>query len=85
MHIHGGMNLNSPGVYSAAGAEKAAAEHRAAEVRRKLAKNAQAIEGAAASPEEGFLLGRWMDARHSQVLSEDQYHPSAAGRDPDFG
>jgi hypothetical protein len=31
------------------------------------------------------MLGQWMDSRHSQVESEDQYHASASGKDPDFG
>jgi hypothetical protein len=77
------MNLNAVNPYSAA-AEKAAAAQRAADVRKKLMKSAADIEGTA-SPEEAFMLGQWMDSRHSQVESEDQYHASASGKDPDFG
>jgi hypothetical protein len=84
MHIHGsGMNPRAAGLYSAAGAEKAAAAQRAAEVRRKLNKGAQEIDGAASS--ESLLIGQWTDSRHSQIQSEDQYHSSASGRNPDFG
>ena len=84
MRIHGHrMNLNAVNPYSAA-AEKAAAAQRAADVRKKLMKSAADIEGTA-SPEEAFMLGQWMDSRHSQVESEDQYHASASGKDPDFG
>lgn len=85
MHIHGsGMNSNAVGLHSAIATDKAGAAQRAAEVRRKLAKNAQEI-GAASSPEENFLIGQWTDSRHSQVESENQYHTSAAGKDTDFG
>jgi hypothetical protein len=85
MHIHGsGMSPHVAGLYSAAGAEKAAAEQRAAEIRKKLMTSAQQA-GAASFPEEAFLIGQWTDSRHSQVQSEDQYHASAAGRNPDFG
>jgi len=85
MHIHGaGMNLNAADLHSAGAAQSAAAAQRAAETRKKLARSAQEIDSTS-TPEQGFLVGQWMDSRHSQVLSEDQYHPSAAGRDPDFG
>ncbi|MGB6689537.1 MAG: hypothetical protein WBE76_17010 [Terracidiphilus sp.] len=85
MHIHGaGMNPNAANLYSTGAAENAAAARRAAETRKKLARNAQEIDSTS-TPEQGFLVGQWMDSRHSQVLSEDEYHPSAAGKDPDFG
>jgi hypothetical protein len=84
MHIHGSqMNPNAVNPYSAA-AEKAVAAQRAADVRKKLMKSATDIEGVS-SPEEAFMVGQWMDSRHSQVQSQDQYHASAAGKDPDFG
>jgi hypothetical protein len=84
MHIHGHlMNLQVTGT-SFAAAENAAARQRAADVRRKLLKSAQSVEGEL-SPEAGLMVGQWLDSRHSQVLSEDQYHPSAEGKDPDFG
>jgi hypothetical protein len=85
MHIHATqMNMNSASLYSAAGAEKAAAAQRAADVRKKLMKSASGIEGAS-SPEEAFMIGQWTDSRHSQVESADQYHTAASGRDSDFG
>jgi hypothetical protein len=84
MHIHGSqMNPNAVNPYSAA-AEKAVAAQRAADVRKKLMKSASDIDGVS-SPEEAFMVGQWMDSRHSQVQSQDQYHASAAGKDPDFG
>jgi hypothetical protein len=84
MHIHGSqMNPNAVNPFSAA-AEKAVAAQRAADVRKKLMKSATDIEGVS-SPEEAFMVGQWMDSRHSQVQSQDQYHASAAGKDPDFG
>ena len=84
MHIQRSqMNITSVNPYSAA-AEKAVAAQRAADVRKKLMKSATDIEGVS-SPEEAFMVGQWMDSRHSQVQSQDQYHASAAGKDPDFG
>jgi hypothetical protein len=81
MHIHGNsMTGNAANLYSAAQAERAAATERAVEVRKKLLKRASAeIEGAA-TPEETFMVGLWLDS----VESEDGYHASA-GRDPDLG
>jgi hypothetical protein len=85
MHIHATqMNMNSACLYSAAGAEKAAAAQRAADVRKKLMKSASDIEGAS-SPEEAFMISQWTDSRHSQVESADQYHAGASGKVPDFG
>jgi hypothetical protein len=85
MHIHGNsMSINAANFYSAAQNEKTAAAQRAADVRKKLLKGAAEIEGAS-TPEESLLIGQWMDSRHSQVQSEDQYHTSASGKDPDFG
>jgi len=83
MHIHGNqMNLNSASLYSAAGAEKAAAAQRSAEVRKKLLRSA-AIEGTT-DPEEALLIGHWLGSAQGQVLNEDEYHSSASGRNPDF-
>jgi hypothetical protein len=78
------MAVNPADFYSAAQNQKADATQRAAEVRKKLLKGAAEVD-AAASPEESLLIGQWMDARHSQVESEDQYRSSASGRDEDFG
>jgi hypothetical protein len=84
MHIHGGINASTSSLHSAAASESAAAAQRAADVRKKLAKSASEID-ATASPEEDFLIGQWLDSRHSQVLSADPYHAAASGKDPDFG
>jgi hypothetical protein len=85
MHIHASsMLMSSATLYSAAAAEKAAAAQRAAEVRKKLLKSASGIEGAA-SPEETLMIDHWLDARHSQVQSEDEYHSAASGKNPNFG
>jgi len=85
MHIHGNpMNVNAANLYSAAQGERAAANQRAAEVRKKLLAGASGVE-AGSSPEETLLIGQWMDGRHSQVLSGDAYQAAASGKDPDFG
>ncbi len=85
MHIHASqMNMNAASLYSAAGAEKAAAAKRAADVRKKLMKSASDIEGVA-SPDEAFMIGQWIDSRHSQVESAEQYHEDTSGKVPDFG
>jgi hypothetical protein len=85
MYIHGySMTANEGNFYSAAQVEKTASEQRAADVRKSLLKGAAEIEGAA-TPEETFMVGQWLDSRHSQVESEAQYHASAAGKVPDFG
>ena len=84
MHIHGNQwDLNAVNPYYAA-SENAAARQRAAGVRKKLLKSAAEIEGAA-TPEETLLIGQWLDSRVSQTESKDQYHASAAGRDPYLG
>jgi hypothetical protein len=78
------MNINAANFYSVGNGERAAAAQRAAEVRKKLLKSASSLEGEA-SPEESLLIGQWLDSRHSQVLSQDEYHTAASGKDPDFG
>jgi hypothetical protein len=78
MHIHGSsMSINSINPFSAAA-------QRAANVRKKLMKSATDIEGVS-SPDETYMIGQWMDARHSQVLSGDEYHAAASGKDPELG
>jgi len=85
MHIHGNsMSINAANFYSAAENDKTSAAQRAADVRKKLLKSASEIEDLA-TPEESLLIGQWMDSRHSQVESEDEYRTSAEGKDPDFG
>jgi hypothetical protein len=85
MHIHGNsMSINAANFYSATQVEKAAAAQRAASVRKRLIKSASEIEGAA-TPEEALMIGQWMDSRHSQGQSEEQYNYSVSGKDPDLG
>jgi hypothetical protein len=85
MHIHGlPTNFNDGGLGASAGANRAAAAQRAAEMRKRLATGAQGLDGAS-SPEETLMIGQWTDSRHSQTQSADEYHSSAAGRVPDFG
>jgi hypothetical protein len=85
MHIHGNsMAVNAASFYSAGQNEKVAAARRAADIRKKLLKGAAETAGAS-TPEEAMLIGQWIDSRHSQVHSEDEYHASASGRDPEFG
>jgi hypothetical protein len=85
MHIHGNsMTVNAANFYSANQEERAAAAHRAAGVRKKLIRSASEIEGAA-TPEETLMISQWMDSRHSQVQSEEQYPYNVYGQDPDFG
>jgi hypothetical protein len=85
MHIHGNsMGFNAADLYSVAQAERAASLRRAADTRKKLLKNAEEIE-AGSTPEEAALIGQWLDGRHSQLLSGEQYRASVSGKDPDFG
>jgi hypothetical protein len=85
MHIHGNsMTVNAANFYSATQEERAAAAQRAAGVRKKLIRSASEIEGAA-TPEETLMISQWMDSRHSQVESGEQYHDIVSGKDPDFG
>ena len=84
MHIHGNsMNINAASLYSTTQQEKAAAQ-RAANVRKKLLKNASEIDGAG-TPEETLMIGQWMNSRHSQEQSGEQNLENGSGRDPDFG
>jgi hypothetical protein len=85
MHIHrNSLAVVAADIYSSAQAERAAAAKQAAEVRKKLLKGASEI-GNTATPEETLMIGQWTDSRHSQLQSQDQYHSSVAGKDPDFG
>jgi hypothetical protein len=77
------MTINAASLYSTTQQERAAAQ-RAANVRKKLLKNASEIEGEA-TPEETFMIGQWMDSRHSQVQSGEQNFENDSGRDQDFG
>ena len=86
MHIHGQhpMSVNPADFYAASQGQRAVEAQRAAEVRKKLLKNGAQIDGAA-TPEETLMISQWLDARQSQTESAEEYHATAAGRDPDFG
>ena len=84
MHIHNNqMNFNGINPYSAA-AERATATQKAADVRKKLIKSSNEIEGVS-SPDELFMVGQWMGQQHGQSFTEDEYHAGDSGRDSDFG
>jgi hypothetical protein len=84
MHIHlSGVGV--PAAYGAANSERAAADKRAAEVRRRLLKAGQSAGAAAGSSDgETLLIGQWTDSRHSEVLPAAEYRDAAEGDDPDF-
>ncbi len=83
MHIHPSAIGLHPINTSAAGNERAAAAQRAVEVRKRLLKASQ-NSVADATPEESFIIGQWLDSRHSQVPPGDEYHSASQGEDPDF-
>jgi hypothetical protein len=78
------MNPGAAGLYIGAGAESAAAAQRAAEVRRRLANGARQMRAEPDGDEE-LLIGRWMDAAHSQVPGDDEYRPGAGQNDEEIG
>jgi len=83
MHIHGNsMSINAANFYSATQEERATAAQRAASVRKKLIRSASQIEGAA-SPEETFMIGQWVNSQHHQDESVNQYPNSVSGKDPE--
>jgi hypothetical protein len=85
MHIHGNsMAVNAANFYPASQNEKTAAAERAADVRKKLLKGASEA-ASAATPEESMMISQWLDSRHSQVQSGDQYRTAASGKDIDLG
>jgi hypothetical protein len=74
MHIHGNtMSVNPTNFYAASQGEGAANAQRAAEVRKKLLKSGALIDGAA-TPEETLMISQWLDGRHSQSESAEEYH-----------
>jgi hypothetical protein len=79
------LNIQSINLYAASQSERtAAAAQRASEVRKRLLKSARSVV-ADPDPDASLLMGQWLDSRHSQVLSQDEYHTAASGKDPDFG
>ena len=85
MHIHpAAVGLDAINSYALA--NERAANARAAEARKKLLKAGQTGDTEVNSdPDATLLIGQWLDSRHSQVLSGDEYHAAAEGKDPDLG
>jgi hypothetical protein len=89
MHIHGAIpSVQGASYASIASQERAAAAKQAAEVRKRLLRNAQPT-GGDASPEETLMIEQWFSSgevysRHSPALAGDEYRPTPLGRDPNF-
>jgi hypothetical protein len=84
MHIHGTMqNSQGANLASASNIERSAAAQQAAEVRKRLLRNAQ-TPGGDTTPEEATLIGNWLNVRHNQSLADDDYHASS-GKNSDLG
>lgn len=84
MHMHPAAIGLQPISSYAAGNERAGAAQRAAETRKRLRESAQSAE-VEPDPDATLLVGQWLDSRHSQVLSGDEYHAAAEGKGPDLG
>jgi hypothetical protein len=88
MHVHSAaMGLNAMVAYAAVN-ERAAAAQRAAEVRKRLLKAAQATN-CDASQEETLLIGRWLNSSHpdqqqGQGSPAAGYRSAAEGEDSTF-
>jgi hypothetical protein len=65
MRIHGTQTNPDPVNPYTAAADKAIAAQRSSNTRKKLLKRAAEIENAP-SPDQAFMIGRWMDSRYSQ-------------------
>jgi hypothetical protein len=85
MHVHpAAVGLHAINTFGLAN-ERAANAQRAAETRKKLLKAAQSDDlDVSIDPDATLLIGQWLDSRHSQVLSGDEYHSAAQGKDPDL-
>ena len=86
MHIHGQMNpVNAANFYGAAQNERAEANRRAADVRRKLAQSAfRTASSDSLSDDETFLVSRWLDSGPRDPLPGDEYRTSSESRDQDL-
>jgi len=84
MHTHGSvLNVQGANFASVSNGERAAASQRAAEVRKRLLKSAQA-PGGDTTPEESKLIGNWLNVYHNQSLADDEYHTSSPGEETDL-
>jgi hypothetical protein len=85
MHIHPAVGLQATNSYGVAN-ERTANAQRAADVRKKLLKAGETDDlGVAADPDATLLIDHWLDSRHSQMLSGEEYHSVAEGKDSDLG
>jgi hypothetical protein len=86
MHIHNQMTpVNAANFHGAAQNERAEANRRAAETRRKLALNASRNPSAdSLSDDETFLVGRWLGTRAHDSLAGDEYRGSSESREDDL-
>ena len=86
MHIHGQMSpVNAANFYGAAQNERAEANRRAAEVRRKLALSASRSPSAESlTDDETFLGGRWLDTSPHDPLPSDEYRSRPESSDEDL-
>ena len=85
MHIHSQMSpVNAANFYGAAQNERAEANRRGAEVRKKLAQSASRTASAdSLSDDETFLVGRWLADRPRDPLPGDEYRSSSESREED--
>jgi hypothetical protein len=76
MHIHANdLNVQAASL-AGAGSYRAENAERAAKTRRRLHKAAQTIDATApeaSDPSASFLVGEWLNLRHSHALAEDEY------------
>jgi hypothetical protein len=88
MHIHG-MNPQSAYVDSLANSERAAADARAEQTRKKLLRHAEFLAGqsspAEQDPDGAQWASQWQSTQNNEGLAGDAYRPSTPGKDPDFG
>ena len=86
MHIHDHMNpVNAASFHGAAQNERAEANRRAAEARRKLALNASRTTSAdSLSDDETFLVGHWPGTRPHDSLAGDEYRNDSESREDDL-
>lgn len=78
MHTHGAiMNVQGANFASISSGDRSAAAEKAAEVRKRLLRNAE-TPGGDTTPEETALIGNWLNVFHNQSLADDEYHAVSA-------
>jgi hypothetical protein len=86
MRIHGQMTpVNAANFAGAAPNERAEANRRASETRRKLAFSApQNASADSLSDDETFLVGHWLGTQSHDSLPGDEYHSSKNSLEDDL-